>query len=67
MNVDIEPDQLAQIHANFAAAGSPEAEIIEPIRSIILTSDWARSANDAEEVSTASALLKMDIVAQTGR
>jgi hypothetical protein len=36
-NVDIDPDQLAEIHAAFADAGIPEAAIFDPIKSIIQT------------------------------
>jgi hypothetical protein len=41
-NVVIDPDQLAQIHAAFAAAGIPEAVTINPIKSIIQTDKWSR-------------------------
>src|ERR1035437_9295269 len=41
-NADIDPDQLAQIHAAFADAGIPEAAIIDPIKSIIQTDKWSR-------------------------
>jgi hypothetical protein len=41
-NANIEPDQLAQIHAAFAAAGIPEAATIDPIKSIIQTDKWSR-------------------------
>jgi hypothetical protein len=36
-NAAIDPNQLAQIHTAFAAAGIPEAAIIDPIKSIIQT------------------------------
>jgi hypothetical protein len=41
-NADIEPNQLAKIHTAFAAAGIPEAAIIDPIESIIQTGKWSR-------------------------
>jgi hypothetical protein len=49
-NTDIEPDQLAQIHAAFADAGIPEAAIIDPIKSIIQTDKWSRQVGDQELV-----------------
>ena len=49
-NADIEPDQLAQIHAAFADAGIPEAAIIDPIKSIIQTDKWSRQVGDQEVV-----------------
>jgi hypothetical protein len=36
-NIDIKPDQLAEIHDAFAAAGIPEAIISDPINHIIQT------------------------------
>jgi hypothetical protein len=49
-NADIDPNQLAQIHAAFAAAGIPEAAIIDPIKSIIQTDKWSRQVGDQEVV-----------------
>jgi hypothetical protein len=49
-NADIDPDQLAQIHAAFAAAGIPEAAMIDPIKSIIQTDKWSRQLGDQELV-----------------
>ena len=49
-NADIDPDQLAQIHAAFADAGIPEAAIIDPIKSIIQTDKWSRQVGDQEVV-----------------
>jgi hypothetical protein len=49
-NADIDPEQLAQIHAAFAAAGIPEAAIIDPIKSIIQTDKWSRQVGDQEVV-----------------
>jgi hypothetical protein len=49
-NADIEPDQLAQIHAAFAAAGIPETAMIDPIKSIIQTDKWSRQLGDQEVV-----------------
>ena len=49
-NADIDPDQLAQIHAAFADAGIPEAAIIDPIKSIIQTDKWSRQVDDQEVV-----------------
>jgi hypothetical protein len=49
-NADIEPDQLAQIHAAFADAGIPEAAIIDPIKSIIQTGKWSHQVGDQEVV-----------------
>jgi hypothetical protein len=49
-NADIEPDQLAQIHAAFADAGIPEAAMIDPIKSIIQTDKWSRQVGDQEVV-----------------
>jgi len=49
-NADIEPDQLAQIHAAFAAAGIPETAMIDPIKSIIQTDKWSRQVDDQELV-----------------
>ena len=49
-NADIEPDQLAQIHAAFADAGIPEAAIIDPIKSIIQADKWSRQVGDQEVV-----------------
>ena len=46
-NADIEPDQLAQIHAAFVDA---EAAIINPIKSIIQTGKWSRQVGDQEVV-----------------
>src|ERR1017187_3253857 len=41
-NANIEPDQLAQIHAAFADAGIPQSSMIEAIKSIIKTDEWPR-------------------------
>ena len=41
-NADIDPDQLAQIHAAFADAGIPQSSMIEAIKSIIKTDEWPR-------------------------
>jgi hypothetical protein len=49
-NADIEPNQLAQIHAAFADAGIPEAAIIDPIKSIIQADKWSRQVGDQELV-----------------
>jgi hypothetical protein len=49
-NADIEPDQLAQIHAAFAEAGIPEAAIIDPIKSIVQTDKLSRQVGDQEVV-----------------
>jgi hypothetical protein len=49
-NADIDPNQLAQIHAAFADAGIPEAAIIDPIKSIIQTDKWSRQVGDQELV-----------------
>jgi len=49
-NADIDPNQLAQIHAAFADAGIPEAAIIDPIKSIIQTGKWSRQVGDQEVV-----------------
>jgi len=49
-NADIDPDQLAQIYAAFAAAGIPEAAMIDPIKSIIQTDKWSRQVGDQELV-----------------
>ena len=49
-NADIDPDQLAQIHAAFADAGIPEAAIIDPIKSIIQTDKWSRQLGDQEVI-----------------
>jgi hypothetical protein len=45
-NIDIEPDQLAEIHDAFAAAGIPEATIRDPINRIIQTYQWLREVDD---------------------
>jgi len=50
-NIDIEPDQLAEIHDTFAAAGIPEAIINDPIKRIIQTYQWLREENDPEEIA----------------
>ena len=51
-NADIEPDQLAQIHAAFADAGIPHSSMIEAIKSIVLTNEWSahRQAPDDDEI-----------------
>jgi hypothetical protein len=49
-NAAIDPNQLAQIHAAFAAAGIPEAAMIDPIKSIIQTDKWSRQVGDQELV-----------------
>jgi hypothetical protein len=51
-NADIDPDQLAQIHAAFADAGIPQSSMIEAIKSIVLTDDWPhpRQAPDDDEM-----------------
>jgi hypothetical protein len=49
-NGDIDPDQLAQIHAAFADAGIPEAAMIDPIKSIIQIDKWLRQVGDQEVV-----------------
>jgi hypothetical protein len=51
-NAAIEPDQLAQIHAAFAAASIPPSSMIEAIKSIVLTDDWPhpRQAPDDDEM-----------------
>jgi hypothetical protein len=51
-NADIEPDQLAQIHAAFADAGIPQSSMIEAIKSIIKTDEWPRyhQGLDADEI-----------------
>jgi hypothetical protein len=49
-NADIDPDQLAKIHTAFAAAGIPEAAMIDPIKSIIQTDKWSRQVGDQELV-----------------
>ena len=41
-NADIDPNQLAEIHAAFAAAGIPPSSNIEAIKSIIKTDEWPR-------------------------
>ena len=41
-NATIELDQLAQIHDAFAAAGIQPSSMIEAIKSIVLTHEWAR-------------------------
>src|SRR5665811_2197101 len=51
-NADIDPDQLAQIHAAFADAGIPQSSMIEAIKSIIKTDEWPRyhPELDADEI-----------------
>jgi len=49
-NADIDPNQLAQIHAVFADAGIPEAAIIDPIKSITQTDKRSRQVGDQELV-----------------
>jgi hypothetical protein len=41
-NADIDPNQLAQIHAAFADAGIPQSSMIEAIKSILQTHEWSR-------------------------
>jgi hypothetical protein len=41
-NVDIDPNQLAQIHDAFADAGIPPSSTIAAIKSIVLNNDWLR-------------------------
>jgi hypothetical protein len=49
-NVAIAPDQLAQIHAAFAAAGILEAAIVKPLNAIILTDEWSRRQQDQDDL-----------------
>jgi hypothetical protein len=51
-NVDVDPDQLAQIHSAFADAGILQSSMIEAIKSIVLTDLWSRHrhADDQEEI-----------------
>src|SRR5476649_2348517 len=50
-NIDIEPDQLAEIHDVFAAAGIPETMINDPIKRIIQTYQWLREGDNMEEIA----------------
>ena len=51
-NVDLDQNQLAKIRSTFAAAGIPEASLIEPIKSIVLNHAWSRHryADDPDEI-----------------
>lgn len=51
-NADVEPDQLAQIHATFAKAGIPQSSIIDAIKAIVLTNEWSdnRQILDDDEI-----------------
>jgi hypothetical protein len=48
-NVDIDPDQLAEIHAAFAAAGIPPSSNIEAIKDIVLNHEWSRPGQAADQ------------------
>jgi len=50
-NIDIEPDQLAEIHDAFAGAGIPDAIINDPIKRIVQTYQWLREVDDQEEIA----------------
>ena len=41
-NVDIDPDQIAQIHDAFADAGIPQSSTIAAIKDIVLNHEWSR-------------------------
>ena len=51
-NADIDPDQLAQIHAAFADAGIPQSSMIEAIKSIIKNEEYPHyhPELDADEI-----------------
>ena len=51
-NAAIEPNQLAEINAAFAAAGIPPSTMIDAIKSIVLNDEWAqhRQADDQVEI-----------------
>lgn len=48
-NVEVNPDQITEIHAAFAAAGIPLASTVEAIRDIIQKHEWSRPGQAADQ------------------
>jgi hypothetical protein len=56
-NVAIEPNQLAQIYAAFAAASIPDVSIIEAIKNILITHEWSRRRQPDDDVEIIDAMM----------
>jgi hypothetical protein len=56
-NVAIEPNQLAQIYAAFAAASISDVSIIEAIKNILITHEWSRRRQPDDDVEIIDAMM----------